>query len=94
MSQITFFISGTTVSLSRLLQTASIDIKRATDAIKDVLEVLGTKRQNAESVFKQLFSKATEQAKQLDVTLKSPRTVGRQKNRPNYQANSVEEYCI
>ncbi|KAL4719123.1 hypothetical protein ACJJTC_000130 [Scirpophaga incertulas] len=83
---------GTTVSLSRFLQTASVDIKRAVDAVKDVMEVLRSKRQNAESVFKQLFSEATEQAKELDVTLKSPRTVQRQTNRSNYEAESVEEY--
>ncbi|XP_018369527.1 PREDICTED: 52 kDa repressor of the inhibitor of the protein kinase-like [Trachymyrmex cornetzi] len=85
-------ILGTTVALSRFLQTASIDMKRATDAIKDTLDVLKSKRENVDSVFQQLFSEAREVAKQLDVELKSSRTISRQTHRSNHPAQSVEEY--
>jgi hypothetical protein len=87
-----FYDLGTTVALSRFLQTATVNIKRATDAIKDTMDVLKSKRENADSVFGQLFSEAQDQAKQLDVELKSPRTISRQIHRPNHPSQSVEEY--
>jgi hypothetical protein len=87
-----FYDLGTTVALSRFLQTATVNIKRATDAIKDTMDVMKSKRENADSVFGQLFSEAQDQAKQLDVELKSPRTISRQIHRPNHPSQSVEEY--
>ncbi|CAH1374505.1 unnamed protein product [Tenebrio molitor] len=56
------------------------------------MDVLKSKRENADSVFGQLFSEAQDQAKQLDVELKSPRTISRQIHRPNHPSQSVEEY--
>lgn len=66
------------MSLSRFLQTSSIDLKRATDAMKDTMSVLEQKRQEADTVFGQLISEAQELADKLDVELKAPRTVSRQ----------------
>lgn len=86
-------VSGTTVSLSRILQTSSIDLKRATDAIKDTMSVLREKREKADVVFRQLFEEAKEVAEQLDVTIKCPRIVKIQIHRANNQpAQSAEEY--
>lgn len=87
-----FFI-GTTVSLSRLLQSSSIDLKKAMDAMKDTMSVLQEKRRNVNAVFEQLFSEAKEIAEQLDVQLRSPRIVSKQIHRANNQpGQSVEEY--
>ncbi|KAL4153097.1 hypothetical protein QTP88_000930 [Uroleucon formosanum] len=49
-------VLGTTVSLSRFLQTSSIDLKRATEAMKDTIFLLKQKRTNSDVVFQQLFS--------------------------------------
>jgi hypothetical protein len=56
------------------------------------MDVLKSKRENANSVFRQLLSEAQEQAKQLDVELKSPRTISRQIHRPNHPSQSVGKY--
>lgn len=81
------------MSLSRFLQSPSIDIKKATDVITDTITVLKQKRENAENVFQQLFMEAKELADQLDIELKAPRIVKKQIHRENYQSTqSAEEY--
>ncbi|CAH1098925.1 unnamed protein product [Psylliodes chrysocephalus] len=86
-------VLGTTVSLSRVLQTSSIDLKRATEAINDTISVLRQKREQVNTVFQQLFDEAEELAEQLDVEIKCPRLVSRQVHRANNQpAQSAEEY--
>ncbi|XP_031343122.1 zinc finger MYM-type protein 1-like [Photinus pyralis] len=85
-------VLGTTVSLSRYLQTSSLDLKKATDALKDTMSVLEKKRQEVDPVFQQLFSEAQKIAEQMDVELKIPRTASRQRHRENYPAEIVEEY--
>ncbi|KAJ8969757.1 hypothetical protein NQ314_001594 [Rhamnusium bicolor] len=86
-------ILGTTVSLSRFLQTSSIDLKRAMDAMNDTVSILKQKRIQVNSIFQQLFSEAKEVAKQLGVELKLPRIVSRQTHRQNNMPDqSAEEY--
>ncbi|CAH1113914.1 unnamed protein product [Psylliodes chrysocephalus] len=68
----------TTVSLSRVFQMSSIDLKRATDAINDTISVLRQKREQVNTVFQRLFDEAKELAEQLDVEIKCPRLVSRQ----------------
>ncbi|KYN15041.1 52 kDa repressor of the inhibitor of the protein kinase [Trachymyrmex cornetzi] len=69
-----------------LLQTLrSSDFIISSVCLNDILE-------NVDSVFQQLFSEAREVAKQLDVELKSSRTISRQTHRSNHPAQSVEEY--
>ena len=88
-----FCISGTTVPLSRLLQTPSLDLKRATNALEDTLSVLEDKRKRADTVFEQLFYEAREIAEQLNVELRPKRLVSRQTQRNNNQPNqTAEEY--
>lgn len=90
---LTFYFSGTTVSLSRILQSNSIDLKKATDAINDTLSVLQNKRENVDVIYRQLFEEAKEVAEQLDVEIKCPRIVSKQIHRANNQpAQSAEEY--
>ncbi|XP_076658585.1 52 kDa repressor of the inhibitor of the protein kinase-like [Halictus rubicundus] len=86
-------VLGTTVSLSRILQSNSIDLKKATDAINDTLSVLQNKRENVDVIYRQLFEEAKEVAEQLDVEIKCPRIVSKQIHRANNQpAQSAEEY--
>lgn len=81
------------MSLSRFLQTSSIDLKRATDAIKDTISVLKHKRTEADVIFQQLFSESKEIAEELDVEVKPPRIVSRQIHRENnHVGQSAEEY--
>lgn len=51
-------VLGTTLPLSRLLQSTNLDSVSAIDAYKDVLSVLQTKRENADSVFHLIFKNA------------------------------------
>ncbi|XP_064214539.1 52 kDa repressor of the inhibitor of the protein kinase isoform X1 [Tribolium castaneum] len=86
-------VLGVTVSLSRILQSNSIDLKKAADAINDTISVLQNKRENADVIYRQLFEEAKEVAGQLDVEIKCPRIVSRQIHRANNQpAQSAEEY--
>lgn len=79
--------------LSRFLQTLSIDLKRATDAIMDTNNVLKQKRTESDSVFQQLFSESKEIAEQLDVEIKSTRIVPIQRHREDNQSDQFpEEY--
>lgn len=85
-------VLGVTLSLSRLLQNSTLDLKTGTEAIQDVKSVLEEKRENAEIVFSNLFSEIIDIAKELDVDLKIPRIVAHQTHRANLPANSCEEY--
>ncbi|KYB24674.1 hypothetical protein TcasGA2_TC031826, partial [Tribolium castaneum] len=88
-------VLGATVSLSRILQSNSIDLKKAADAINDTISVLQNKRENADVIYRQLFEEAKEVAGQLDVEIKCPRIVSRQIHRANNQpAQSAEEQNV
>lgn len=84
-------ILGVTISLSRLLQTPTLDLKKGTEAIEDTKSVLQEKREKAESVFNGLFYAVGEIAEKLDVDLKIP-LVSLQTSRQNHPADSCEEY--
>lgn len=85
-------VLGVTVSLSRLLQTPTLDLKRGIDAVKDTMGILEQKRENVDSVFSDLYYEVREILEKLDVQLKMPRLVGRQTKRENHPAQSPEEY--
>ncbi|XP_026732529.1 uncharacterized protein LOC113497255 [Trichoplusia ni] len=55
-------VLGTTVSLSRVLQSKTIDLKKCTDAINDTLSVLQNKRENVDIIYRQLFEEAKDVA--------------------------------
>ncbi|KAJ8897756.1 hypothetical protein PR048_003106 [Dryococelus australis] len=69
-------ILGVTISLSRLLQTPILYLKKATDAIEDTTNVLEEKRAKAESIFSGLYYDVLEIAE----------------NHQNHPAESCEEY--
>ncbi|CAK1582947.1 unnamed protein product [Parnassius mnemosyne] len=75
------------------MQSNSIDLKKATDAINDTLSDLQNKTENVDVIYRQLFEEAKEVAEQLDVEIKCPRIVSKQIHRANNQpAQSAEEY--
>lgn len=80
-------VLGTTLPLSRLLQSTKLDAVSAIDAYNDVSSVLQSKRENADSVFQQIFKKAQNMASKLDVEIIKPRIVKRSVYRAN-QLNS------
>ncbi|CAG4944875.1 unnamed protein product [Colias eurytheme] len=82
---------GATVSLSRFLQKTTLDLKVASDTLKDTVDVLLSKRKNAEEIFHNLFVEAQELAEKLGVVIMRPRTTARQTLRDNYQGDE-EEY--
>lgn len=85
-------VLGVTVGLSRLLQTPTLDLKKGTEAIQDTLNVLQEKREQAESIFNDLFSEVREVSDQLEVELKIPRLASSQTCRQNHPAQSCIEY--
>ena len=85
-------VLGCTVSLSRLLQKPTLDLKQATEALEDTRSILHEKRKNAESIFENLFYEVKEIAEQLGVELKKPRTCSRQTLRTNPPTDDSEEY--
>ncbi|KAE9542310.1 hypothetical protein AGLY_003437 [Aphis glycines] len=76
-------INGTTLPLSRLLQSTKLDAVFAIDAFNDVTSVLQTKQENADSVFQQIFKKAQNMASKLDVEIIKPRIVKKSVYRAN-----------
>lgn len=85
-------VLGVTVSLSRLLQTPTLDLQTATNAFQDTLCVLQDKRNQVDEVFHNLFMEVKEIADKLDIELKKPRIVGRQTQRLNIIAQTPEEH--
>lgn len=76
-------VLGTTLPLSRLLQSPTLDAVAAINALKDVLSVLQKMREDANSSFKSLFLKVDEMAKLLDVEISRPRIPWRSVYRAN-----------
>lgn len=81
-----------TLPLSRRLQTPSLDLRKASDAIQDTLSVLKKKRQKCDETFSEVFCEVKELCSQLGVEIKLPRVTARQQHRPNYTSNTPEEY--
>lgn len=77
-------ILGTTLCLSRLLQSINLDSVSAIDAYNDVLLVLQKKRENVDSVFQQIFKKIQDMGTKLDVVIVKPRTAKKSVYRANH----------
>ncbi|CAH0555163.1 unnamed protein product [Brassicogethes aeneus] len=85
-------VLSTTRPLSLLLQAPSVDFIIATDALKNSLNIIETRRKSAEIYFSKLFSKAKNLAQELDSSIEIPRIVKRQKHRANYSSVTAEQY--
>lgn len=80
-----------TLPLSRVLQAPSLDLKKATDLILDILLILENKRKDYDVLFHEIFSEVKELCLQLDFDVKTPRLAGRQTNRANYQTSDPKD---
>lgn len=81
-----------TLPLSRLLQSPSLELKKATDLIIDTITVLEEKHQTCDDIFSKIYSNVKKLCGELDVDIKLPRLAGSQRNRPNYPTTDPEEY--
>ncbi|XP_060845748.1 52 kDa repressor of the inhibitor of the protein kinase-like [Rhopalosiphum padi] len=73
--------------LSILLQTKNLDLFSATTKIKELREVLSTKRNDANQCFNIIYNNVVEMMSKLGTELKLPRTTKRQTYRNNIEVN-------
>lgn len=73
--------------LSILLQTKNLDLFSATTKIKELREVLSTKRNDANQCFNIIHNNVDEMMSKLGTELKLPRTTKRQTYRNNIEVN-------
>jgi len=73
--------------LSILLQTKNLDLFSATTKIKELREVLSTKRNDANQCFNIIYNNVVEMMSKLGTELKFPRTTKRQTYRNNIEVN-------
>lgn len=85
-------ILSATITLSRVLQTKSLDKQLAKNIINNTKKILNDKRKNADSVFRKIFDDTTKMMLTLGTEMTLPRITARQTNRPNAKAESAEAY--
>ncbi|XP_074658619.1 52 kDa repressor of the inhibitor of the protein kinase-like [Tubulanus polymorphus] len=81
-----------TTSLTVKLQYANQDSNRAYLCLKAVRDTIEKYRSNLDSYYLLWFQQATALASLLEVDIQKPRTCGRQTQRSNIPAESVEQY--
>nr|CAI5866551.1 unnamed protein product [Callosobruchus analis] len=81
-----------TLILSRTLQKKNTDLMQASKEVANLISVLTRRREKAEKEFSELWTKASQTAAALHITLTIPRRSGRQTMRANYQTESPEVY--
>lgn len=81
-----------TKPLSIYLQKKNIDLCDAINHIDIIIKELISIRENAETVFNDLFKIIVTQSKEMDIEIKIPRLAKRQKHRCNIMMNTPEEY--
>lgn len=86
------YIFSKTIILSNMFQKKSLDLNLAGSYIKDLLNILKSNRENAEAEFSDIWKKTKNLSSILNIDLQIPRLVDNQKNRPNYSANTPEDY--
>lgn len=85
-------VLNTTVSLSNVLQTKTLDKEYAKTILKHTIQILNEKRQNAEENFNFIFQEALKLLKDTGSEIRIPRITGRQINRPNLNTNDPQTY--
>ena len=83
---------GLLMPLSKALQSSTADLLAGMRLVDDIINVLETRRQNAETEFHDVFVRVTNISQKLDVEVKLPRRVGRQMHRENYGSTDAAEY--
>ena len=67
--------------LSNQLQSTYLDLCEAVSVVKDIIDILSVRRQNADEEFHDMFMKVSELCEKLDVPVKCPRVVACQQHR-------------
>jgi len=80
------------LTLSKALQSPSIDLIQAIQRIKDVQRLLKSKRDDSEAAFMEVWQQAIRLAKEADVALEIPHQASRQTYRANIPAANEIEY--
>lgn len=81
-----------TLPLSKMLQSPSLDLKKASDVIIDTISILESKRKECDTVFAKIFVEVRNLCTDLDVEIKMPRLAGVQRHRPNYATSDPEDF--
>lgn len=81
-----------TLPLCKFLQKIDCDLAQACDHVKNVIDVLSTKRASAETEFNKIFLKSLSLLKITNVEMALPRITGRQMQRSNVPSATPEEY--
>lgn len=89
---VTSYCFSFTVDLSHSLQSSEIDISEAMDSVQVVLETFEKTRENAETIFQNMFETMQIIATTLEIEIKMPRTCSRQTQRENVATTDCETY--
>ncbi|KAH8028555.1 hypothetical protein HPB51_017681 [Rhipicephalus microplus] len=81
-----------TLPLCKFLQKIDCGFAQACDHVKNVIDVLSTKRASAETEFNKIFLKSLSLLKITNVEMALPRITGRQMQRSNVPSATPEEY--
>lgn len=74
------------------LQSSTVDILEAYQQIEDVKRFYRGLREEIQTDFNQVYKQSERMAAYVDIEPSKPRTCGRQKNRPNAEAVTVEKW--
>lgn len=85
-------VLSTTVNLSKVLQTKAISRQYASTLVQNVITTLKQMRESAEESFENLFTDVENIATELEVPVVMPRISKFQRNRPNPDVNTCEDY--
>lgn len=80
-----------TKPLSLSLQGTTNNLVEATNECAELVQMLRSQRSDG-STFKKLYENAVQLASEMDVDVKQPRTIGRQRHRANAPATTTFEY--
>jgi len=83
-------VLASTISLSRFLQKETIDMKQASDAVRDTISVLEEKRRQCEENFEVLYNQFLELASKFEIEV--PSAPPRSGSRGRHPTQNVESY--
>jgi hypothetical protein len=79
-----------TLPLSKSLQCPTVDLIQALDNVKSILDLLTSKREEAEQSFSEVYDQASSLANEAGVEFVIPRQAARQTQRANTPASSPQ----
>lgn len=81
-----------TLPLSRFLQTVSLDLNRASEAVTNTISLLKERRNDCDKYFSDIYKHVEATALELEFDLRMPRLTSRQTHRDNYEGSSIQIY--